>query len=119
MKRLLTQSLLIAALCIGLAAPALAAEDVFASNDGIDAAAGTDRDDGTRATRDAQVGPDDDTANVRGMDRDDRNGRTVYNRGVYRAQAAGDGTDWSWLGLLGLIGLAGLARGDNRNRNRA
>jgi len=121
MTRLVAQSLLVAALLLGLSAPALAADHGFAADDGI-VAAGTDRHDAGRTARDGQIGPDDDTVNVRNTARDDRreerNGRTVYNRGVYRIQAAGDGSNWSWLGLMGLIGLAGLARGDNRNRNR-
>jgi hypothetical protein len=131
MARLLARSLLIAALLVCLAVPALAAGSDQASGDGVMMAAGTDRDDrddgkyrtyrnGTiRISRDAQIGPGDGgTTKTRGMTRNDDGNARVRNDGTYRARATDGGTDWSWLGLLGLIGLAGLMRGDNRNRNR-
>lgn len=143
MKRLLTRSLLLAALCACLAVPALAADFEPASSlDAGDVAAGADRDGGNRTTRGTQIGPDDDgMPGNRGVLRDDGNMRTrgdadirnrndgmmrmrndgtvrTTNDGVYRTRATAGGTNWSWLGLLGLLGLAGLRRGDNRNRNR-
>src|SRR5690606_3728508 len=113
MNRLLTRSLLIAALCMCLAVPAWAADTGSVYTDDAYVAAGGDRSDGNRMTRDSQIGPEDGgTTGTRGMTRGDGNVRTMNDGGTYRTRAANDGMNWSWLGLLGLIGLAGLMRGD-------
>lgn len=123
MITMLARSLLIAALCLFMTVPALAADVEVYTATGTELAANQNRDAGNTQVRGSQISPEDGgTTGTRGMMRNDGNMRMTdngLNNGTYRARATENRTNWSWLGLLGLLGLAGLMRGDNRNRDRA
>lgn len=129
MIALMTRSLLIAALCLCITVPVAARDaETGAATEPV-LAAKQGQSDGNRDVRGSRIGPEDDgTAGTRAKMLDDGNMRddgrlrmtdNGVNNGTYRARAAENRTNWSWLGLLGLVGLAGLMRGDNRNRDRA